>query len=189
MLRRHLGICYDVCHGAVEYEDIVAALDRLLAAGIAVPKVQFSAAMRVPVMTHDLIAAVMRYNDGVYLHQTIVRRDEGLVAARRPARCRRCVWRRAGRRRVANPLPRAGVSRRSWRNQIDPRRSCATLAAFGRKPVHLIWRSRPIPGTFCRTIFEPARRRPTSPVRSRSASRNWSDECCRRAEHPAARRC
>ena len=28
MLRHHLGICYDVCHGSVEYEDPVAALDR-----------------------------------------------------------------------------------------------------------------------------------------------------------------
>jgi sugar phosphate isomerase/epimerase len=79
LLRRHLGICYDVCHGAVEYEDIVAALDRLIAAGIQIPKIQLSAAMRVPAMKKDLVAAVMRYNDGVYLHQSIVRRDENLV--------------------------------------------------------------------------------------------------------------
>lgn len=79
MLRRHLGICYDVCHGSVEYEDPVAALDELLAAGISVPKVQLSAAMRVPVMTKDLIDAVMRYDDGVYLHQTIVRGPAGLT--------------------------------------------------------------------------------------------------------------
>ncbi|OLE34061.1 MAG: hypothetical protein AUG47_02190, partial [Alphaproteobacteria bacterium 13_1_20CM_3_64_12] len=79
LLRRHLGICYDVCHGAVEYEDIVAALDRLLAAGIAIPKIQLSAAMRVPTMKKDLVAAVMRYNEGVYLHQSIVRRNESLV--------------------------------------------------------------------------------------------------------------
>jgi sugar phosphate isomerase/epimerase len=79
MLRRHLGICYDVCHGSVEYEDPVAALDRLLAAGISVPKVQLSAAMRIPVMTRDLIKAVMRYDDGVYLHQTIVRNASGLT--------------------------------------------------------------------------------------------------------------
>jgi hypothetical protein len=78
LLRRHLGICYDVCHGSVEYEDIVAALDRLLAAGIAIPKIQLSAAMRVPAMTEDLINAVMRYNDGVYLHQSIIRRDDNL---------------------------------------------------------------------------------------------------------------
>ena len=79
MLRRHLGICYDVCHGSVEYEDSVAALDRLLAAGISVPKVQLSAAMRIPSMTHELVDAVMRYDDGVYLHQTIVRSPSGLT--------------------------------------------------------------------------------------------------------------
>lgn len=78
LLRRHLGICYDVCHGSVEYEDTVAALDRLLAAGIAIPKIQLSAAMRIPAMTKDLIDAVMRYNDGVYLHQSIVRRGDSL---------------------------------------------------------------------------------------------------------------
>jgi len=79
LLRRHLGICYDVCHGAVEYEDIVASLDRLLAAGIAIPKIQLSAAMRVPAMNKDLVPAVMKYNDGVYLHQSIVRRGDRLV--------------------------------------------------------------------------------------------------------------
>jgi hypothetical protein len=78
LLRRHLGICYDVCHGSVEYEDTVAALDRLLAAGIAIPKIQLSAAMRVPAMTKGLIDAVMRYNDGVYLHQSIVRSGDNL---------------------------------------------------------------------------------------------------------------
>jgi sugar phosphate isomerase/epimerase len=79
LLRRHLGICYDVCHGAVEYEDPVAALDRLIGAGIAVPKIQLSAAMRVPAMTRDLVGAVMRYDDGVYLHQTVVREEGGLT--------------------------------------------------------------------------------------------------------------
>lgn len=79
LLRRHLGICYDVCHGSVEYEDTVAALDQLLAAGITVPKIQLSAAMRVPAMTRDRIDAVMRYDDGVYLHQTIVRNATGLT--------------------------------------------------------------------------------------------------------------
>lgn len=79
LLRRHLGVCYDVCHGSVEYEDPVAAMDQLLAAGIKIPKVQLSAAMRVPVMTPALIDAVMRYDDGVYLHQTIVRNGGGLT--------------------------------------------------------------------------------------------------------------
>jgi len=79
LLRRHLGICYDVCHGAVEYEDPVAALARLRDAGISIAKIQLSAAIRLPSMTGDLVAAVMRFNDGVYLHQTIVRGANGLT--------------------------------------------------------------------------------------------------------------
>jgi sugar phosphate isomerase/epimerase len=79
MLRRHLGICYDVCHGSVEYEDPVAALHQLRAAAITVPKVQLSTAIRLPVMTKEFFGAVMRYNDGVYLHQTIVRGPNGLT--------------------------------------------------------------------------------------------------------------
>jgi hypothetical protein len=79
LLRRHLGICYDVCHGSVEYEAPVAALDRLIGAGVAIPKIQLSAAMRVPEMTTDLTGAVMRYNDGVYLHQTVARGRNGLT--------------------------------------------------------------------------------------------------------------
>ena len=78
-LRGHLGICYDVCHGAVEYENPVAALDRLLGAGLAVPKIQLSAAMRIPAMTADLIDAVMQFDEGTYLHQTIVNGKAGLA--------------------------------------------------------------------------------------------------------------
>jgi hypothetical protein len=79
LLRHHLGICYDVCHGAVEFEDITSALDRLLARGIVIPKIQLSAAMRVPTMTSDLIQVVKRFDDGVYLHQSIVRRHGTLT--------------------------------------------------------------------------------------------------------------
>jgi hypothetical protein len=73
VLQRHLGICYDVCHGSVGYEDPVAALDRLIGAGIAIRKIKLSAAMRVRAMTNDLVGAVMRHDDGVHLHQTIAR--------------------------------------------------------------------------------------------------------------------
>jgi hypothetical protein len=78
-LRRHLGICYDVCHGAVEFENPVTALDRLFGAGIAVPKIQLSAAMRIPAMTADLIDAVLQFDEGTYLHQTVVSGEAGLT--------------------------------------------------------------------------------------------------------------
>ncbi|HEX8663622.1 MAG TPA: metabolite traffic protein EboE [Beijerinckiaceae bacterium] len=72
-LRRHLGVCYDVCHGAVEYEDPVAALKRLRGAGIAVPKIQLSAAMRAPEISPPLATRLRDFDDGVYLHQVVVR--------------------------------------------------------------------------------------------------------------------
>jgi sugar phosphate isomerase/epimerase len=75
-LRRHLGVCYDVCHGAVEYEDPVAALKRLRGAGIAVPKIQLSAAMRVPAISAPLAARLEKFDDGVYLHQVVVRGEK-----------------------------------------------------------------------------------------------------------------
>ena len=75
-LRRHLGICYDVCHGAVEFEDPVSALRRLIAAGIAVPKIQLSAAMRVPRITRDHLDPLKRFDTGVYLHQVVVRNGQ-----------------------------------------------------------------------------------------------------------------
>jgi hypothetical protein len=72
-LRTHLGVCYDICHGAVEYEDPVAALRRLKQEGIAVAKIQLSAAMRVPAMTADYLSRLERFDTAVYLHQVIVR--------------------------------------------------------------------------------------------------------------------
>ncbi len=72
-LRRHLGVCYDVCHGAVEFEDPVEALRRLRAAGIAIPKIQLSAAMRVPEMSAALLPRLRDFDTGVYLHQVVVR--------------------------------------------------------------------------------------------------------------------
>src|SRR5437588_518827 len=42
--RRHLGLCYDVCHQAVEFEDIPASIRRLTAAGVRINKVHITCA-------------------------------------------------------------------------------------------------------------------------------------------------
>ena len=47
-LRRHLGVCYDICHGAVEFEDPADAFARFSAAGIRIAKLQLSSALRLP---------------------------------------------------------------------------------------------------------------------------------------------
>ncbi len=69
--------------------------------------------MRVPAMKKDLVAAVMKYNDGVYLHQSIVRRNESLVRHVDLPDAVAAFGERSKRTEVADPLSRAGISRRS----------------------------------------------------------------------------
>ena len=47
-LRRHLGIVFDCCHQAIEYEDVASSLAALRDAAIPVFKLQEAAAVRVP---------------------------------------------------------------------------------------------------------------------------------------------
>ena len=74
-LRRHIGLCYDICHGAVEFEDPADAFARLSAAGIRIAKLQLSSALRVPAVGADTETALSAFDDGVYLHQVVERRN------------------------------------------------------------------------------------------------------------------
>jgi sugar phosphate isomerase/epimerase len=70
-LRDHLGMVYDICHQAVEYEDIGASLRALADAGIPVFKLQEAAAVRVPEVTQEKVDALQKFADSVYLTQTV----------------------------------------------------------------------------------------------------------------------
>lgn len=74
LLRRHLGVCVDVCHAAVEFEDAGASLEALRAAGIRIGKIQLSAGLRVPV-GGGREARLRAFADPVYLHQVVERRN------------------------------------------------------------------------------------------------------------------
>jgi len=74
-LRRHLGTVYDICHQAVEYENIADSLKALKSAGIPVFKLQAAAAVRIPEVNRDIVNALKAYDDPVYLHQTIEHKD------------------------------------------------------------------------------------------------------------------
>jgi hypothetical protein len=78
-LRRHLGVCYDVCHAAVEFEDVAGSLRALEAAGIGVPKLQLSAALRVAAVGPETAAQLRPFDEPVYLHQVIERRGDRLT--------------------------------------------------------------------------------------------------------------
>ena len=77
-LHDHLGLCLDLCHAAVEFEDASACVGRLEAAGIRVHKLQISAGLRLPELDAGALAALRRFDDPVYLHQVIERGPGGL---------------------------------------------------------------------------------------------------------------
>ncbi len=70
-LRKHLGVVYDICHQAVEFEDITQSLNALRHAGIPVMKLQAAAAVRIPEVSRDTIATLRQFDDPIYLHQTV----------------------------------------------------------------------------------------------------------------------
>jgi hypothetical protein len=80
MLDRHLGVCYDVCHQAVMFEDPAESLSRLHEAGVAVGKVQVSCALELAQpdnAEHRRMAAM--FAEPKYLHQVRTRRPGGQV--------------------------------------------------------------------------------------------------------------
>jgi hypothetical protein len=72
-LRRHIGVCLDACHGSVVFERPRDALSAFVAAGIAVPKIQISTGLKLVAPDAAGLAALRAFDDGVYLHQTVVK--------------------------------------------------------------------------------------------------------------------
>ena len=72
-VRTHLGLCYDVCHQAVEFEDVGESIRALDRAGVRINKVHASCALQLddPRNNVEGRAALKRYVEPRYLHQTI----------------------------------------------------------------------------------------------------------------------
>lgn len=77
-LRRHLGVVFDIGHQSVGFEDIPESLERLVAAGIPIFKLQQAAALWVPEVTPAVVDELRHFADTIYLSQTVQRRDGAL---------------------------------------------------------------------------------------------------------------
>ncbi len=78
ILKNHLGVCYDTCHMAVEYENAAESLEKYERAGIRISKVQISSALKLAPSAESL-KELERFADGVYLHQVIARTSDGTL--------------------------------------------------------------------------------------------------------------
>ena len=81
-LAEHLGVNYDTCHLAVEFEEPRDALGALIKNGIRISKLHLSSALKVK-PTAEVRAALAKFADDIYLHQVIVRQPDGTRLAYR----------------------------------------------------------------------------------------------------------
>ncbi len=77
---RHIGVCFDLAHQFVEFEDLAGSLGRLQAAGVRVAKIHASAALRAQ-PTQAARQRLGAFCDPVYLHQVKARWPDGTIRA------------------------------------------------------------------------------------------------------------
>lgn len=124
---RFIGVNYDTCHLAVEFEEPRAALGRLQAAGIKISKIHLSSALK----THPTPAArvaLAEFADTVYLHQVVARDRQGHLTYYQdlPAA-------------LATPCPTAGLTEREeWRIHFHIPLHAQVVAPFGSTSDHLL---------------------------------------------------
>jgi len=72
---QRIGLNYDCCHLAVEFEDAKDALERITSAGIRLSKVHLSSALKLK-PTKENLARLEGFDEPVYFHQVIISEGE-----------------------------------------------------------------------------------------------------------------
>jgi len=98
-IRRHLGVCFDTCHMALQFEDLADSLSRFADHGILISKVQLSSALRA-IYSGDMSRRLREFLDPVYLHQVKIADESGGIVSFRD---------------LPDALAEAGRSGREWR--------------------------------------------------------------------------
>ena len=73
VLLKRLGVNYDACHLAVEYETAEESLGRLVDAGIRISKIHLSSALKVSDFSESTLKTLEGFCEEVYLHQVVAR--------------------------------------------------------------------------------------------------------------------
>jgi hypothetical protein len=73
-----IGINYDTCHLAIEFEEPREALERLRAAGVRISKFHLSSALKLQ-PTIDALEKLREFTEDTYLHQVVIRQNNGAL--------------------------------------------------------------------------------------------------------------
>jgi len=79
IVRKRIGVNYDSCHFALQYEEAVPSLGALHQAGIRLSKIHISSALSFDPRDPDAIIAVRDFEEPVYFHQTLLRHADGVI--------------------------------------------------------------------------------------------------------------
>ncbi|MBU2945231.1 metabolite traffic protein EboE [Zobellia uliginosa] len=72
LIHRYLTVCYDICHFSLAYEEPTDTFEKLEKAGIAIGKIQVSAALKIlsnPSGNDEIWEALALFDEPTYLHQ------------------------------------------------------------------------------------------------------------------------
>lgn len=81
-IKRHLCLCYDVCHFSIGYENHEAVLEKLREKGLRVGKIQISAALKANLNVIEaarvhIKGSFGKFNETTYLHQVVAKKSDG----------------------------------------------------------------------------------------------------------------
>lgn len=79
VLKRRIGVNYDTCHFALEFDDCVDSLEAFRKAGIRISKVHLSAALACDANDPAARECLRSFHEPTYLHQVLLRRADGSV--------------------------------------------------------------------------------------------------------------
>ena len=79
VIRRRIGLNYDACHFALEYDPAGWALDVLKAAGVRISKIHLSSALALDPGDPAALEAIRAFDEPVYFHQVLLRGGDGTV--------------------------------------------------------------------------------------------------------------
>lgn len=76
LIRRRIGINYDTCHFALEFENCHTSLDTLRRAGLRISKVHLSSALGFDPSSDEALEKIRAFDEPTYLHQVIVQHGD-----------------------------------------------------------------------------------------------------------------
>ncbi len=79
VLRRRIGVNFDTCHFALEYDDVRASLDVMVNSGIRISKIHLSSALVMDPRDPSAVEAIRAFDEPTYFHQVLVLGGEATI--------------------------------------------------------------------------------------------------------------